>query len=42
MRKKNIAFALAMAAMLNVSVSELVNAQSAFVDDFKAEKEGRV
>lgn len=35
-------FAVAMAALLNVPVSELVDAQSVFVNDLKAEQEGRV
>jgi len=37
---KNIAFAVAMAALLNIPVSEIMDAQSVFVDDFKVE--GRV
>lgn len=41
--KKEIKFALAMAALLGVSVSEMADAQSAFVDDYnKAKQEGRV
>ena len=35
--KKELLFALAMSAMLQVSVEEIADAQSAFVDDFKQE-----
>lgn len=42
MKSKNIMFAVAIAALLNISMSELMDAQSVFVQDFKAEKEGRV
>lgn len=42
MKSKNIAFAVAMAALLNVSTSEIMDAQGVFVQDFKTEKEGRV
>lgn len=35
--KKDLLFALAMSAMLQVSVEEIAEAQSAFVDDFKQE-----
>lgn len=41
-KNKNIAFAVAMAALLNASASELMDAQSVFVNDLKAEQEGRV
>lgn len=39
---KNIMFAFAMAALLNVSQSELTDAFGVFVNDLKAEQEGRV
>ena len=42
MSKKNFMFAVAMAALLNVSQSELTDAFGVFVNDLKAEKEGRV
>ena len=42
MKSNNIMFAVAMAALLNISQSELMDAQGVFVQDFKAEKEGRV
>lgn len=35
--KKELLFALAMAATLHVSVEEIADAQAAFVDDFKQE-----
>ena len=35
--KKELLFALAMAATLHVSVKEIADAQAAFVDDFKQE-----
>lgn len=35
--KKELLFALAMAATLQVSIDEIAEAQSAFVDDFKQE-----
>lgn len=41
--KKEIKFALAMAALLGVSVNEMADAQSAFVDDYnKLKQEGRL
>ena len=42
MKSNNIMFAFAMAAMLNVSLNEIMDAQNVFVNDLKAEKEGRV
>ena len=42
--KREIKFALAMAALLGVSVSEMADAQSAFVDDYNKvmKQEGRI
>ena len=42
--KKEIKFALFMSALLNVSVNELADAQSVFVDDYSnsIKKEGKV
>ena len=42
--KREIKFAFAMAALLGVSVNEIADAQSAFIDDYNKviKQEGRV
>lgn len=42
MKAKNVLFAALIASAVNVSTSELNDAYNAFVDDLKAEQEGRV
>jgi hypothetical protein len=42
MKAKNVLFAVLVASAVNVSMNEIDEAYSAFVNDFKAEQEGRV